>query len=258
MVLLKALFVVATTAVTVALSGLLATATAADRLLVAISLDIPPYVLQEAGEGLEVDLVRAALSDAAVSFVQMPYADLQTAIQQHKADIAIGVQATDPSVSYSRDVIAFVNFAIAKKSDHLVIDSVADLKGHKLLTWQDAYLELGDEFKTLFAPGAPYHGDDMEIANQEDQVRSFWQGDGLVIVIDRSIFAYFSKEMGHAMSDVDLFALFPPVTDFKAGFARAEVRDRFNQGLDRLCRNGDYVKLLKRYDVVFPLATVCP
>ena len=86
----------------------------------------------------------------------------------------------------------------------------------------------------------------------------FWQGDNLVIVIDRSIFAYFSKKMGHAMSEVDLFALFPPVTDFKAEFANAALRDRFNQGLDGLCGNGGYAKLLDRYDVVFPLPTVCP
>ena len=65
-------------------------------------------------------------------------------------------------------------------------------------------MELGDEFASLFAPGAPYRADDIEVANQEDQVRRFWQWDNLVIVIDRSIFAYFSKKMGHAMSEVDL------------------------------------------------------
>jgi hypothetical protein len=48
------------------------------------------------------------------------------------------------------------------------------------------------------------------------------------------------------------------VTDFKAGFGNAALRDRFNQGLDGLCGNGGYAKLLDRYDVVFPLPTVCP
>jgi len=241
-----------------ALAGFPGPATAAETLTVSISLDIPPYVTKSASEGLEVDIVRGALSGQQLSFVQMPYADLQTAIQQKKADVSIGVQPTDASVFYSRALIAFVNFAIVKKSDHLKIDSIAALKGHKVLTWQDAYLELGDEFASLFAPGAPYRADDIEVANQEDQVRRFWQGDNLVIVIDRSIFAYFSKTMGHPMSEVDLFALFPPVTDFKAGFANAALRDRFNQGLDDLCRNGGYAKLLDRYDVVFPLPTVCP
>jgi polar amino acid transport system substrate-binding protein len=241
-----------------ALPGFPGLAMAAETLTVSISLDIPPYVIKSASEGLEVDIVRGALSGQQLSFVQMPYADLQTAIQQKKADVSIGVQPTDKSVFYSHSLIAFVNLAIAKKSDHLKIDSIAALKGHKVLTWQDAYLELGDEFASLFAPGAPYRADDIEVANQEDQVRRFWQGDNLVIVIDRSIFAYFSKKMGHAMSEVDLFALFPPVTDFKAGFANAALRDRFNQGLDGLCGNGGYAKLLDRYDVVFPLPTVCP
>ena len=121
-------------------------------------------------------------------------------------------------------------------------------------------MELGDEFvASLFTPGAPYRADDIEVANQEDQVREFWQGDNLAHSHRHTIiFAYFSKKMGHAMSEVDLFALFPPVTDFKAGFANAALRDRFNQGLDGLCGNGGYAKLLDRYDVVFPLPTICP
>jgi hypothetical protein len=114
-----------------ALPGFPGLAMAAETLTVSISLDIPPYVIKSASEGLEVDIVRGALSGQQLSFVQMPYADLQTAIQQKKADVSIGVQPTDKSVFYSHSLIAFVNLAIAKKSDHLKIDSIAALKGHK-------------------------------------------------------------------------------------------------------------------------------
>ncbi len=84
----------------------------------------------------------------------------------------------------------------------------------------------------------------------------FWQGTGHIIVIDRSIFRYFSKEMGHSMSEVDLHSLFPPVTNVKVSFKEAAVRDGFNQGLTKLCQSGAYAELLDRYEVVLQ-STVC-
>ena len=45
-----------------ALAGFPGPATAAETLTVSISLDIPPYVTKSASEGLEVDIVRGALS----------------------------------------------------------------------------------------------------------------------------------------------------------------------------------------------------
>ena len=38
------------------------------------------------------------------------------------------------------------------------------------------------------------------------------------------------------LNKVSFHAIFPPVTNFKAGFEDATVRDRFNEGLANLCR----------------------
>ncbi len=96
-------------------------------------------------------------------------------------------------------------------------------------------------------------------ADQEDQVRTFWQREGSVAVIDRSIFRYFSEAMGHSMSKVDLHPIFAPVTNFKVGFKDAAVRDAFNRGLAELCLSGachsarlasPYAEMLNHYSVV--------
>jgi polar amino acid transport system substrate-binding protein len=79
---------------------------------------------------------------------------------------------------------------------------------------------------------------------------------GQVIVIDRSIFSYFSKEMGHSISEVDLHSIFPAVTNFKVSFKEAAVRDSFDQGLTKLCQSGAYAELLDYYEVVLQ-RTVC-
>ena len=224
---------------------------------VAISLEIPPYVMANATKGLEVDIMRLALADDSLSFVQMPYADLQAAVQRGRADISAGVRQTDDAeVFYSEPFITFENAAISKKSDHLEIADIADLGDHQVLTWQGADRELGGAFERLFAPDSPHRVNYVEVPDQKEQVRRFWEGAGSVAVIDLSIFAYFTKELGHTMAEVDVHRLFPPVTDFRVAFKDHNLRDAFNLRLAELCRSGAYEALLERYNVILQ-KTVC-
>jgi polar amino acid transport system substrate-binding protein len=227
-----------------------ALAAAKPELLVAISLDIPPYVMDQADTGLEVDIVRQALGDYSLLFIQLPYGELQTAVQQKRADVSLGVQQEDMDIYESNDFITFGNVAVSKKADGFRIDSVADLRDHKVLTWGNAYLDLGAEFEAMFSPQSPQRKNYIEVADQEEQVRRFWKEKGLVIVIDHSIFNYFSKKLGHKLNKVSFHAIFPPATNFKAGFKDAKVRDRFNEGLAAMCKSGAYAKLLHDYGVV--------
>jgi len=220
------------------------------ELLVAISLDIPPFVMDKATGGLEVDIVRQALRDYSLRFIQLPYEELQTAVQRKRVDVSVGVQPGGDGVHYSADFINFVNYAISKKTEGLRIGSVADLRGHQVLTWENAYLELGGEFEAMFSPQSPQRKNYIEVADQEEQVRKFWEGKNRVIVIDQSIFLYFSGKMGHGINEVNFHAIFPPVTNFKVGFRDATVRNRFNEGLAAMCGNGEYAGLLHRYGVV--------
>ncbi len=234
------------------LTGISNHAQAADKpeLLVAVSLDIPPFVMDNAGTGLEVDIVRQALKGYSLLFIQLPYGELQTAVQQKRADVSLGVQQEDKDIFESTDFITFANFAISKKADGFRIDSVADLRNRRVLTWGNAYLALGPEFEAMFSPQSPQRKNYIEVADQKEQVRRFWEGKELVIVIDHSIFSYFSKKMGHDLDKVSFHAIFPPVTNFKAGFKDDAVRDRFNESLAAMCKSGEYAKLLHEYGVV--------
>lgn len=225
-------------------------------LSVAISIDMPPYVMGNATSGLQVDIVSAALADYTVHFVQMPYGELQTAVQQKRADVSVGVLVDDSGVFYSHNFITFANVAISKKSTEWKIERVADLKNYPVLTWQNAYLDLGVEFERLFSPQSPHRKNYIEIADQIEQVQMFWQGEGNVIVIDQSIFTYLSKKMGHSMDKVTFHNLFPPVTNFKASFKDAELRDKFDQALSLLCQRGKYEQLLNQYSVKLQ-STIC-
>jgi len=220
------------------------------ELRVTISLDIPPYVMNQAGHGLEVDILRQALAGHQLQFSQLPYEQLQTAIPQQKADVSVGVQQDDSGVFYSKDFITFANYAIAKRSDKLDIKSVADLRGHQVLTWENAYRELGKEFEAQYAPQVPERKNYLEVADQTEQVKKFWEGKDNVIVIDYSIFVSLTKKLGYDLKEARFFAIFEPVTNFKAGFKDAALRDQFNQAIDLMCRNGTYDKLMRHYGIV--------
>jgi len=220
------------------------------ELTVAIQPDIPPYVMENAGRGLEVEIVRRALAGYTLHFIQMPYGELQTAVPKKRAKVAVAVQHfSDDGVFYSNDFMTFENYAITRKPARLTIDRVAELANHKVLAWQDAYLELGPAFERLFSPGSAQRKNYVEYGDQREQVRVFWAAPADVIVIDRSIFRYYSVKAGHSMSEVAFHSLFPPVTSFKIGFEEPAVRDAFNRGLAKLCKTGEYAKLLEQYHI---------
>jgi polar amino acid transport system substrate-binding protein len=225
-------------------------APAADPLRVAISEDIPPYVTEQATSGAEVELLRRALADHALRFVQLPYGALQTAVARGRADVSVGVQRIGDGVYSARDVIGFENYAVSRTADALTLDAIADLAPHRVLAWQGAWRELGPDFAKLFGPDGPAHARYVEVADQAEQVRRFWAEAGTVAVIDGTIFRWFSKQLGHAPGDAALHALFPPVTEFAVGFGSPDVRDRFDRGLTALCTSGDYAAILRRWDVL--------
>jgi len=123
-------------------------------LTAAISPDIPPYVIDGAKAGIEVDIVRAALPGYDIRFAQMPYDDIQSAIAGKGADIEVSVRRENDGTFHSDDFITFLNVAVSRKSAGLKIDKVADLAGKRVVSWQGARLELGPEFQALCEPGA--------------------------------------------------------------------------------------------------------
>lgn len=233
--------------------SLSAQSTEQKTLTVAISLDIPPYVMNNASSGLEVEIVRQALAEHELLFVQLPYGELQSAVAQQRADISVGVEADEDGGFYSVDFITFANYAISKKSDNLTINQENDLKGHRVLAWQNAWQVLGERYQQLFSPEPAttknYPPGYAEVADQAEQVMLFWQGHSDVIVIDHSIFNHYSKAVGHRLTEINLHGIFPPVTHYKVSFRSATLRDQFNQGWRKLCENGRYEALLNQYAV---------
>lgn len=219
-------------------------------LKVAIAGDAPPYIINNASSGLEVDIVREALPGYSLKFMQMGFAKTAPALEQGEVQAAVNVMKKNDGLFYSDNIISFANYAITKASDKMKIESIADLAGKKIITWQGAPVDLGPEFEKMYGPNGTQRQNIIQVPTAPDLVAQFWKMKDVVVVVDMELFKYFSNKMGYKMDQVNLFSIFPLITDFRVGFRDQKVRDDFNRGLAELCRTGRYKELLKKYDVM--------
>ena len=227
----------------------------AKQITVAFTDDIPPFIMEKATQGLEVDIIQAALKHkghAIKTTLQCPYKRLENIVARKGADAAASVRQRDDGTFYSDNFIAFENYAITQKKSHITLGSITDLKGKTIFTWQNAHRDLGPVFASLFSPAvtAPYIRRYHEIGVQEGQVRMFWRDSSSVIIIDKSIFIWFTKKYApQAIADDQIVyhEIFPIPTEFQVNFESKAIRDDFNEGLQFIRKNGVYQAIFDKY-----------
>ena len=223
----------------------------AEELEIGIALDSPPYVMDDASSGIEIDILRKALALRGHQFRprQLSYKQLDEAVTDKGLDAAATVMEKKDGTYYSDQYITFHNFAFTRRNDKIKIDSIKDLKGHSIVAWENAHKDLGKQFEGLFSPSAKPVGY-REIADQAMQVELFWKDKAEVAVIDEAIMTWFTK---HQDKSVDTSAklvkhkIFPPNTNFRISFKSKQIRDDFNAGLKQLKSSGEYQKIYDGY-----------
>lgn len=236
------------------LTFLLAPQLRAGDLTIGLSLDTPPYVMDHASKGIEIEIVRAALEHKGYTFKpkQMSYRGLEDAVVRDKLDAAATVIEKRDGTFYSENYISFRNVAITRLSDAISIYTIADLPGKSIVAWEDAYEDLGREYRSLFSPEVkePYRDKYREIEDQADQVELFWEQHAQVIVIDESIMTWYTKELGKEIdtsAELVYHRIFPETSEYRISFRDRQVRDDFNAGLKEIRKNGVYQKIYDKY-----------
>ncbi len=225
----------------------------AKELLIAFTLDAPPFVINKGVDGIEVEVVREALKYTGHTFqvLQMSHKKFANNIKNRGTDATVNMLQSDDGSYYSDKYIKFNNFAFTRIGSGISIDKIADLKGKRIVAWGDAYQDLGPEFKALFSPKvkAPYREKYIEVSNQADQVRMFWSGEADVAVMDKAIMLYYSKQLGDNadISKLVYNKIFSDITEFQVSFKEKKIRDDFNRGLKHIRKNGIYEKIYAKY-----------
>lgn len=230
----------------------------AEEVRIGIGFAVPPYVIRGERRGLEVDIIRESLALAGheALFQYLPNRRLPMNFAEGKVDcVATHVGYDMPGISgrngFSSDqTIVFQNYAISLQRDHLVIHSVSDLYGKQVLAFQGAPNYLGPDFARMTDNNPLY----FELADQSLQVRMLLSGRVQVLISDKRVFTWWQSKLPKSVFeqtlDVDLEVAFHPI--FPASprhvfFARQDLRDDFNKGLQRLKANGRFDAIMKDY-----------
>ncbi len=228
-----------------------------DELSIAFGINRPPFVYQEDNQwkGFEIKLVAEALKfkgHVITNTKHFANKRLGLAVSNMGFDGAAAVQYQDDGTFYLENFISYQNFAISRKMDNLKITSIKDLTQYKPVAWQNAYINLGQEYAKHFGPNVTldYMKDYIEFVNQDNQNSYFWHGRANVIIIDKTIFLWHRKRLYpkyKTQVEMVYHNLFDKHTHYKANFKSQAIRDDFNLGLKHLRDSGRYQKIIDKY-----------
>lgn len=241
---------------TILLFGLITSYAAASpphELKVIFSSSTPPFVFQTSDAerpGILVEIVQQALAPYGytVKPVFLPLGRGFQLLDEKKVDgISISTKKLGLKAHYSDITITYHNFAIGLASHPQDITEIADLKGRSIIAFQKARTYLGEEFASAVKGNPNY----VEMADQENQVHMLLKGRIDVAVMDLSIFQFYRNKLlseGQIPAGAEpvLYDMFPP-SRYRAAFAEAEVRDRYNEGLRKLRESGAYQAIYDKY-----------
>ena len=228
----------------------MAHATVAAEVKVAVGLALPPYVIEESNDGIEVDILRQSLlySGNTIKLFFLPFARVPWSIGSGYADAALTINESSAlkDVCYSDSHISYQNVAVSIKSRNIKLASLTDLSKLNVVAFQNATKYLGNDFAEMAKENPRY----VELAHQEAQVKMLFSGRTDVVVMDINIFKYFRQQVQDAgenvSAEVTIHEIFPP-TPYRVAFKSKELCDAFNIGLKRLKSEGIYNAIAKKY-----------
>ena len=216
---------------------------------IAFNNALAPFAIEATANGIEVDIVREALRRQGCKLVPvfLPFVRFRYALAENKVDAVatINEHSGIPAV-FSDAYIEYHNVAVTLQSRRLAIDSIADLKGLKVIAFPGASLSLGSEFRR-FTANNPYYSEDQK---QLSHNRLLYNCGVDVAIAERSIYANLDRTLSESKYaerklPVELHPLFA-VNRYTIGFRDPVLRDKFNLGFASLSKE-DLKSIHERY-----------
>jgi len=219
-----------------------------DEVKVAVGLALPPYVLSETHNGMEMDVVKEALAFKGHTLkpIYLPFMRVATSLESGDVDAAMTVNESSgmKAIHYSDSHITYQNVAVGLSASSLSVADIPSLGNYSVIAFQNATKYLGSAFKNMADTNKRY----SEKAQQDKQLAMLYSKRADLIVLDINIYKYFKKleKRVNTEAKVDIFEVFPP-TNYKVGFQNKAVRDDFNDGLKALKQSGRYQQIIDSY-----------
>ncbi|MBU2978297.1 transporter substrate-binding domain-containing protein [Alteromonas sp. C1M14] len=217
---------------------------------VVAGLDKPPYIIVKDDTGFEVEVIKAALAPAGYK-VNMLYVPMGRSIRFIKAqsvDAALSLdnQANLPESWLSDVYVVYQNVVISLADRNVIINSIEDLNNYTLVGFQTASNVLGERY----AEAVRTHSGYLEMADHHRQVKMLLLGSVDSIVMDYNIFQMLKIQLDpDNLTTVNIHQLFP-ANPYHVVIPDRLLRETFNRELKNMIDNGDYEKLIHRFELV--------
>ncbi|HHQ4580318.1 TPA: substrate-binding periplasmic protein [Aeromonas hydrophila] len=224
---------------------------AGEPLRVGVSFAIPPYVIEEEGRGIELDLMREAFRDSGYEpqFEYLPLERTFRMLESGKLDAIINVKpGMLHDVFLSQPVIAFHNRVFTLGKTH--ISTLDDMKTLRVSAFQRARQVLGGAFASMADQNPRYE----EVAKQQGQVHRLMLGRVDAVILEQRVFYYYLAQLANSKYGAELYApgrvrqydLFAP-THYHFAFRQAAQQRWFDRQLDAMRADGRYQQIFTRY-----------
>ncbi|OKY28014.1 MULTISPECIES: substrate-binding periplasmic protein [Thalassotalea] len=220
----------------------------AKKVSVIASLPKPPFIIEENGKGLQLELMREALAhyNIDVEFYHAPGGRNITAFQRLNADVILNVRPDYqyPALYLSKPYVNYQNVAISLAENNFMFNSVEGLTNKVVVAFQNAKRYLDQDYNSAI----DYVIDYREIPDQKKQVEMLFLRRAEVIIIDIAIFNYYLKHFSNDLlvKPHKVHYLFEKST-FSAAFKSEKLRDDFDKSIDTMRKNGRYQKIINQY-----------
>lgn len=217
------------------------------QVTISSSGSIPPYVFAESNTGIQLDIIREALSISGYTLRVVYLSNNRglSFLKTKNVDGVINVPAGAPDFYYSDSTIEYQNGVTALEQRELNITAISDLYALRVVGFQNASNYFGDEFKRMSETSPRYD----EVVNQLAQLKLLFRNRCDAIVMDHRIFNYY---LGANKNQLDFdkatvfYDILPPSPRYVA-FHNKTLRDSFNKGLKALKASGRHQEIIEHY-----------
>ncbi|ALO42922.1 substrate-binding periplasmic protein [Pseudoalteromonas phenolica] len=212
---------------------------------VVTGIDRPPYSIQNAKVGFEIELLNAVLDKVVEhhEFVIAPYGRTIKILDVNNIDAmtTASISVYKASGKLSLPYIQYRNVAVTLKSAGLKLASINDLERFSIATFLNAKTILGDTFSQAVSKASQY----TELSDQSLQLHMLRKNKVQVLVMDINIFNYFNKF--HEL-DVDIHQIFP-LTAYGLLVKDDRTRTAFDKELKKFINSSRYYKLAEGWSI---------
>jgi len=208
----------------------------------------PPFILEEKGKGMQLDLIREAFSfeQKQIKFVHMALGRNITGFLRLNADgiITLPPEYKHPSLFLSTPYISYQNVAVSLSENNFSIGKIEDLTDKSIVAFQNAKKFLGERYDKTVA----YSMDYREVPSQLKQIEMLFLRRTEVIVLDINIFKYFISTHSDSIysKPFSVHYVFGE-RSYSIGFKSEMLRDTFDAGIKSMKESGSYQVIIDNY-----------